>query len=379
MKNQEEEEKKIYTMMKNSKREGSVWKRKLKAGVYKEKDQKSREKGEMMMKKKKKKYYYPLLSYHQLPDYMKDNEYILDYYRANWPVKQAFFSLFSWHNETLNVWTHLLGFLLFVGLTVANVVDVPQVADFITMITEQFPSSATANFSNDFSPGPTKLLDLKQESSHMKMDVTTETTTTNWPFYVFLSGSMFCLLSSSTCHLFSCHSHRLNCHLLHVDYVGITIMIITSFFPPIYYIFQCTPLYQILYLTGISLLGLCTVVALLSPALTNPKYRSLRALLFVSMGLFGLFPAGHALLLNWHDPHRNVILAYELAMALSYLIGTLFYVSRAPERWRPGWFDLAGHSHQIFHVFVVMGALAHYGAAQIFVRHHSRMGCGAVS
>lgn len=48
---------------------------------------------------------YKLLRYHELPDYMKDNEYILNYYRANWPLKQALFSIFQWHNETLNIWT----------------------------------------------------------------------------------------------------------------------------------------------------------------------------------------------------------------------------------------------------------------------------------
>lgn len=48
---------------------------------------------------------YEFLSFNELPDYMKDNEYILDYYRANWPLKEALFSIFRWHNETLNVWT----------------------------------------------------------------------------------------------------------------------------------------------------------------------------------------------------------------------------------------------------------------------------------
>ncbi|XP_011078413.1 heptahelical transmembrane protein 1 [Sesamum indicum] len=321
---------------------------------------------------------YPLLSFHQLPDYMKDNEYILDYYRAHWPIKEALFSLFTWHNETLNVWTHLVGFLLFLGLTVANVVEVSQVVDFVTMITGQFPSSAEAYISKNFSLGPTQLLDLKQEPN-LKMDITSpELPTTHWPFYVFLCGSMFCLLSSTICHLFSCHSRSLNLHLLHMDYVGITIMIITSFFPPIYYVFQCTPHWQIVYLTGITLMGICTIITLLSPALSSGKYRSFRALLFVSMGLFGLIPAIHALVLNWDDPHRNVTLAYEGIMALSYLIGTVFYISRIPERWRPGWFDLTGHSHQIFHVFVVMGALAHYGAAQIFVTYRSRVGCDTI-
>lgn len=62
-------------------------------------------------------------------------------------------------------------------------------------------------------------------------------------------------------------------------------------------------------------------------------------------------------------------------MALFYIVGTMFYVSRIPERWKPGVFDLAGQSHQIFHVFVIFGALAHYGAAHIFLEYRSRLGC----
>lgn len=223
--------------------------------------------------------------------------------------------------------------------------------------------------------GPTKLKDLKQES-HLHMDITSpEMAAISWPFYVFLGGSMFCLLSSSICHLFSCHSHHLNILLIQMDYVGITVMIITSFFPPIYYIFQCTPHWQIVYLTGITIMGIFTIITLLSPAFSTGKYRSFRVCLFMSMGFFGIVPAIHAVVVNWNDPYRNITLAYELVMALSYLIGASFYVSRIPERWKPGWFDLAGHSHQIFHVFVIMGALAHYGAAQIFLRLRSRMGC----
>ncbi|KAG8372687.1 hypothetical protein BUALT_Bualt12G0092500 [Buddleja alternifolia] len=239
-----------------------------------------------------------------------------------------------------------------------------------------FPSSADANVSNKlFSLGPTISMASKHESS-LETDTTfPEILATNWPFYVFLSGSMFCLLSSSLCHLFCCHSHHLNTKLYQMDYIGITVMIITSFFPPIYYIFQCTPHWQIVYLTTITIMGICTIITLISPALSTGKCRSFRAFLFLLMGLFGIVPAVHATVVNWDDPHRNITLAYESVMALSYLIGTMFYVSRIPERWKPGWFDLAGHSHQIFHVFVVMGALAHYGAAQIFLRYRSTMAC----
>ncbi|KAF5788269.1 hypothetical protein HanRHA438_Chr10g0474531 [Helianthus annuus] len=318
---------------------------------------------------------YPLLSFEELPEYMKDNEFILDHYRVNWPLKQAFFSLFHWHNETLNVWTHLIGFFVFVGLTIGNMMQVPEVLDFLNVLTWSVPLNPGANASNVSMMDTPKLIDLKHIPSQ-DMDIPPLLMAeTRWPFFVFLAGAMFCLLSSSTCHLFGCHSHRLSLQLLQLDYVGITIMIITSFFPPIYYIFQCSPLWQFIYLGGVTTMGVFTIITLLSPALSSGKFRSFRAFLFMAMGLFGLIPSVHAVYLNWNEPQRNTMLAYELVMALSYLIGTMFYVTRIPERWRPGWFDLAGHSHQIFHCFVIMGALAHYGAALVFLESWGRASC----
>ncbi|PWA62324.1 heptahelical transmembrane protein ADIPOR1 [Artemisia annua] len=270
---------------------------------------------------------------------------------------------------------HLIGFVVFVGLTITNLMHVPQVTDFFNLLTWSFPLSPGGNASHNSIMGTPKLIDLKHDSS-LDMDIGAPLVmATRWPFFVFLGGSMFCLLSSSTCHLFGCHSHHLNLLLLQMDYVGITIMIITSFFPPIYYIFQCEPMWQFVYLGGITAMGAFTVITLLAPALSSGKFRSFRAFLFMAMGLFGIVPAIHAVTVNWYEPQRNGILIYEATMAVSYLTGTMFYITRIPERWKPGWFDLAGHSHQIFHCFVIMGALAHYGAALVFLEFRGQVGC----
>ena len=58
-------------------------------------------KGHMLWKKVK----YQLVEYHSLPGYLRDNEFIHGYYRAEWPLKHVLLSIFKIHNETLNVWT----------------------------------------------------------------------------------------------------------------------------------------------------------------------------------------------------------------------------------------------------------------------------------
>ncbi len=52
------------------------------------------------------------LGFEDMPDYLQDNEFIKGYYRApDMPFKQTLRSLFDIHNETGNVWTHLLGMI----------------------------------------------------------------------------------------------------------------------------------------------------------------------------------------------------------------------------------------------------------------------------
>ena len=61
----------------------------------------------------------PLLigSHHEAPDFMVYNKHIKSGYRINfnssWRILQ---SLFMIHNETINVWTHLLGLVFFTFL-----------------------------------------------------------------------------------------------------------------------------------------------------------------------------------------------------------------------------------------------------------------------
>jgi len=46
--------------------------------------------------------------------------------------------------------------------------------------------------------------------------------------------------------------------------------------------------------------------------------------------------------------------------ALIYVLGAVLYMTKVPERCKPGAFDICGHSHQLFHFCVVIACFVHY-------------------
>ncbi|KAD7117774.1 hypothetical protein R6Q59_005694 [Mikania micrantha] len=366
-------------------------------------------KGKQLWKKVK----YQLVEYHSLPAYMKDNEYILGHYRVEWPIRQIFMSIFTLHNETLNVWTHLIGFFLFLVLTIysakmiPNVVDLPTLKNFPDVhklhedlltcipslpdlhklkleIRTSFPSNwhivdllcncLPERFSHGNHTDACVLHSMKEDVANIIAPLMTRPIT-RWPFFAFLGGAMFCLLASSLCHLLCCHSKRLSYIMLRLDYAGIAALISTSFYPPVYYSFMCHPFFCNLYLSFITLLGIATVMVSLLPVFDRPEYRNIRTALFLGMGLSGAGPIFHKLILFWNQPEALYTTGYEVLMGAFYGMGSLIYATRIPERWMPGKFDIAGHSHNLFHVLVVAGAYTHYRAGLVYLKWRDIEGC----
>ncbi|KAK4481650.1 hypothetical protein RD792_012557 [Penstemon davidsonii] len=312
-----------------------------------------------------------LVKYEALPEYLQDNEFIRNYYRCEWPIKDVIFSIFSLHNETLNIWTHLLGFMIFAALMIMSLTEKMSFDNVMaTIFGEGGDGWLTFKAMNKSNGSDSYVADsyLRHIAKSPFLNSSTDSNSVPlWPWFVFLGGAMSCLICSSISHLFACHSKRFYYFFWRLDYVGISLMIVCSFFPPIYYTLIDQPYWRIIYLSSITLVGILVVITLLAPVLSSGRFRSFRAALFFCMGFSGVIPATHALLLHRDHPQILVSLGYEIAMGLLYATGAVFYVTRIPERWRPGAFDIVGQSHQIFHVFVVAAALAHCAATLVIM------------
>jgi len=86
----------------------------------------------------------------------------------------------------------------------------------------------------------------------------------------------------------------------------------------------------------------------------------------VCASFVGILPLAHLAISKGTLLHpRFLLILTEFGLSIGlYVLGASFYVSRIPERFFPTTttFDLCFASHQVWHVFVILGALAHYYA-----------------
>lgn len=272
-----------------------------------------------------------LLHWDDLPHWQRDNQHILSGYRA---ASSSFLKSFhSWtylHNETVNIYTHLL----------PSLVTIPAALYLHSILSSRYDTATHA--------------DIVALSC-------------------YFAGAAFCLGMSAIYHTISNHSPLVARIGNAFDYVGIVGLITGSFIPSVYYGFFCAPRLQVLYWTMISVIGLgCSAVSVI-PRFRRPEWRSFRAGMFISMGLSAIFPVCHGVLMyGLRQMRMQIGLDWLLLQGFLYILGAVIYAARVPERLAPGKFDILGSSHQIFHTLVVFAAIAHLvGLLSAFDYRHS--------
>eukprot|EP01066_Platyproteum_vivax_P021277 Platyproteum_vivax@DN9324_c0_g1_i1.p1 len=200
-----------------------------------------------------------------------------------------------------------------------------------------------------------------------------------WPILIFCTVAINCLLSSASFHLFGVYSREWFRRLVRLDYTGITLLITGSFTPLLYYGFYCSKWYVILHHVLPSIFASIILLAIMNRrffSFLKPEYAFARVSVFIGFGLSGFLPIVHMVIYNWNTQFAIWrIVGWMALTGGSYITGGMLYACRFPEKYFPGTFDIWGSSHQIFHLFVLMGAANHYIAVMIAYKSRSVCGC----
>ena len=240
--------------------------------------------------------------------------YILSNYRRDHDLKACVRSLLMLHNETINVWSHLVGGALF-GY--------------------QLYSTAMSPCDDD------------------------EVCAEKWPIYCFLVSALVCLSLSAVYHLCGTANERWTDSLANLDYMGIVALIVGSCMPVCWYGFGPDfPVHRAVYLGSIVALG----AAVITCSFTSWFDRgSAHILLFIGLALAGVCAILHAILLHDYNPAVLALLRGVMQMGLIYMVGVGVYATHFPESVAPSRFlDVFGSSHQWWHLAVVVAAMQHF-------------------
>ncbi|KAI0630404.1 HlyIII-domain-containing protein [Trametes polyzona] len=261
-----------------------------------------------------------LIQYVDLPEKWRNNPFVKGGYRFiplhEWP--RLVLSLFALHNETLNIHTHLIPFLLW------------------SFTLFRFSPYSEASETDE----PAKV--------------------------IFTAFALICLFTSALWHTMAGCAHPHGMELCaRIDYVGIGWLISASVGTVVYYGFQCQETTRNAFLLLCLCIGLSGSILPFTNWFNQREYRHYRIVFFVSLALSSIAPLAE--LAREHSTGAMGAFIRPIVPSLvSYVVGLVFYATHFPEcvlapRWPSlrvlDW--LGGGSHAIWHVCIVLAISLH--------------------
>eukprot|EP00741_Cyanophora_paradoxa_P006030 tig00000970_g5848.t1 len=256
-------------------------------------------------------------------------------YRLHYGFFDCIASAFTLHNETLNVWTHLLPFFFFAY----------------------------------------RAVEVAGDSRYMSGAAWQDTVA----FLVFLVSACVCFFNSAVFHLFNCCSEEIHDTLFSVDIIGIIVLIAGSFVPGLTYGFYCEGWARRIYLFAICSLSFAAAVMPFISSFQKPEYKGVRAAILGGLAISGVLPCIHWFVIKGpHGIEVEMFLSGVLSMYAYYGLGFVVYLSHAPERFFPGWFDYAFHSHNIWHLLVCAAAATWHETMALYMHWRHEHSCNEI-
>lgn len=271
-----------------------------------------------------------LLSYDDAPKHLQFNPFIRTGYRTILSTKLCLESIFWWTNETINIWSHIFGWFLFIGVTYSDIVLLRIHASMIDKI---------------------------------------------------IVGSLLvcfqvCMILSSIYHTFSCKSEQSYECFLAYDLFGIALSLLGIFISGIYYAFWCNTELRNFYIITI---GVIFTVAMILQIPRLKVNSNIKMIAFVAWAAYGVVPTLHWYIVMGGTESTMVKLFIPRVIVMYLLTGTAFliYLTKIPERWFVGKLDYIGHSHNWWHVFVLAALYYWHNSGMMYVEFRMTHGCSA--
>lgn len=227
-------------------------------------------------------------------------------YRLNYTAKHCTLSLCAMHNETCNVWTHVLGFFFFLCLGVYR---------WNTVLYQASPLNQVA-------------------------------------FVGSYIGLCVCMLCSAVFHLYGCMSEEWQAKLYQLDMTGICVAVAGQYAPGYTIGFTCYPELLPFYFAATYTMVILCIIFQNHPACLAPRWFAIRLSTTISSIIFALVPTFHISLITTEE-QRNIFVPAILKTMATFAAGFLVWMSKFPERYFPNTF-MAFSSHCIWHMFVVL-------------------------
>ncbi|XP_046282487.1 membrane progestin receptor gamma isoform X1 [Marmota monax] len=255
-----------------------------------------------------------LFSIDQVPQVFHERGILFGYRHPQSSATACVLSLFQMTNETLNIWTHLLPFWFFVWR-------------FVTAL-------YVTDIQND---------------------------TYSWPLLVYMCTSCVYPLASSCAHTFSCMSKNARHICYFLDYGAVNLFSLGSAIAYSAYTFPealvQTPFHDYYIVLAVLNTILSTGLSCYSRFLEIQKPRLckvLRVLAFAYPYTWDSLPIFYRLFLFPDEDIENEATLYHQKHVVMTLLASVLYSAHLPECLAPGCFDYIGHSHQLFHVCVIL-------------------------
>lgn len=267
----------------------------------------------------------------EVPPLLREPHILSGYRPVGLPWRYYFLSVLQVHNETLNVWTHLLA-----GVCVALRFGVFSV----------------------FRGGGLLGLRLQgPEGQGLSLDVA------SLPLVLYVLSAVTYLSCSSLVHLLQSHSELAHYSLFFLDYVGVAIYqygcALALYFYSSEVDWRRSAVGEV-FLPGAAFLAwlscACCCFAKLHYRRPYPLRRKLCQVVPTGLAyLLDISPVAHRLAtMSWG---ANPALPFHGLQVVFFLLSAFFFSCPVPERFFPGSFDIIGHAHQLFHVLLSLCTL----------------------